>query len=430
MSAGAVRHGLHPQQQEQEREQEQQGTELRTWVHSSNPAGGAPAGSVMSHGGGNGSYGGCEYDSDLDEQLEPPEYEAGYCYRRGDRVVWRGLHYVCRLSHQAPEGGPLEPVEVEEQEREEQAGGHGEGVLREEGRGVVEGEGRRRGGCDGGSGGHVGRGMEAEGAETGAGLAARAAVRRRVCWEQVEQQGQPLSSTGGVGASGGPLRSEAPAPSTPSAGCPPGSQSHPPLPAQPSCCCADGGAGAAQEPCAGRESHAGQPLPHFGLAALGGPGSADDGDPSAGEGEGDWGADGGGKGQATAVERPQRTAAGHPPSVGGVRAVVETPALAAAAPAPAAASASAVADGHTSGHSHSSGGAAALCSGGGSVGGAPVGAVGAGGVGAAAHRRTPSGRVQAYFEEHLSSLVQLGHRRQPSGGGEARLPPSVRPREE
>ncbi len=48
----------------------------------------------------------------------------------------------------------------------------------------------------------------------------------------------------------------------------------------------------------------------------------------------------------------------------------------------------------------------------------------------AAHRRTPSGRLQAYLEEHLSALGQLGHRQQPSAGGEARLPTSVRPREE
>ncbi len=350
-ASAAAPHG--PQQKQQE--QAQQDTEQDTRAVSSNPEGGARPRNVPLHGNEYGSSNGCEYDSDLDEQLEPPEYEAGYCYRRGDRVVWRGRHYVCRLSHQAPEGGPLQLVGVEEQEGE-----RGESGSREEGQGVVESEGRRRedaqgaaglglGGCGGGSGGH--------GACDAAGRATRAAVRRRVCWELVEPEAQLQSGVGDAqGSSSSPSRPEAPGSSTPSAGCQPQSQSHPQPPAGPRCCCTGGGTGAPQALGAGRrEPHAGRPiegpvpLPHFGLPALGGSGSADDGDPSAEDGEGDGEADGGGKGRERAVTLLQPLAAGQPLSVGGVQAAANTSiatALAAAAPAPAACASAVAGDPH------------------------------------------------------------------------------------
>ncbi|KAG2429754.1 hypothetical protein HXX76_010538 [Chlamydomonas incerta] len=60
-------------------------------------------------------------EEDAADVLTAPEFEAGFFYTSGERVVWGGHEYVCRRSHEGRPGGPLQPVmlparQVKEQE--------------------------------------------------------------------------------------------------------------------------------------------------------------------------------------------------------------------------------------------------------------------------------------------------------------------------
>ncbi|KAG2434374.1 hypothetical protein HYH02_012389 [Chlamydomonas schloesseri] len=67
-------------------------------------------GAVTASGGGRAGGGLDEEEEDAADVLTAPEFEAGFYYHTGERVMWGGHEYVCRRSHEGRAGGPLQPV--------------------------------------------------------------------------------------------------------------------------------------------------------------------------------------------------------------------------------------------------------------------------------------------------------------------------------
>ncbi|PNW81414.1 hypothetical protein CHLRE_07g355050v5 [Chlamydomonas reinhardtii] len=68
-------------------------------------------------------------EEDAADVLTAPEFEAGFYYNTGERVVWGGHEYVCRRSHEGRAGGPLQPVMLPARQVKEQELGAGAAVA-------------------------------------------------------------------------------------------------------------------------------------------------------------------------------------------------------------------------------------------------------------------------------------------------------------